>query len=186
MNEILKVIESRRSIRNYKPDQVSEAELQQIIRAAILAPSARNQQCWHFSVIQKKEIIDELARVFRYNAMNSGEQRLAKYFGNEAYHVFFHAPTVIVVSRDPEAGFIDMDCGIAVQNMCLAAESMGIGSCIIGLSRIILYSEEGVDLMQDLGIPEGYSHICSVALGYPDGLKPEMPPRNTDVVNYVR
>jgi len=186
MSETLKVIESRRSIRRYKPDQLSDEELSQLIDAAIYAPSARNQQKWHFTVVQDKSIIDRMAEIFRINALNSGDKRFANFVGNPEYHVFHHAPTVVMVSCDLDAGFIEMDCGIAIQNICLAAESLGIGSCIIGLSRIILLSEEGKKLVHGLGIPEGYSHICSISLGYPDGEKPKMPPRNRDVVNYIR
>ena len=61
MNETLEVIANRRSIRKYKPEQITDKELQQIMEAAILAPSARNQQKWHFTVVQKREIIDEMA-----------------------------------------------------------------------------------------------------------------------------
>lgn len=186
MNETLKVIASRRSVRCYKPEQITDEEIHQIIDAAINAPSARNQQKWHFTVIQDKSVIDRMAEVFRANARNSGDPRTAELLGSPDYHVFHHAPTVILVSCDSEAMFVEMDCGIAVENICLAAESLGIGSCIIGLSRFIVESEEGRDLLQGLGMPEGYGHICTVSLGYPDGEKPQMPERNREVVNYIR
>lgn len=186
MNETLKVIKNRRSIRKYKPDQVGDAELQQIINSAIYAPSARNQQKWHFTVIQDKDVIDKMAKTIRDNALKSGHGYAVTLMGAPGYHVFYNAPTVIVVSCDPDAILIEMDCGIAVENMCLAAESLGIGSCIIGLSRFILLSEEGITLLEGLGFPKGYNHLCTLSLGYVDGEKPPMPERNWDVVNYLK
>ena len=186
MNETLKIIESRRSIRQYKPEQIADDEIRQIIDAAINAPSARNQQKWHFTVIQDKIIIDKMAEIFRVNAHNSGDKSFSHSLGASAYHVFHNAPTVILVSCDLDAFFIEMDCGIAVQNICLAAESLDIGSCIIGLSRFILMSEEGIQLLKGLGMPEGYNHMCTVSLGYADGEKPTMPKRNRDVVNFIK
>lgn len=186
MNETLEVIANRRSIRKYKPEQITDKELQQIMEAAILAPSARNQQKWHFTVVQKREIIDEMARIIKSNALNSSEEYAARFMSDPEYHVFFHAPTVILVSHITGGHFIEVDCGMAMQNILLAAESLGIGSCVIGFSRFLLASQVGIDLLKELGMPEGYTHLSAVALGYPDGPHPAMPPRNRDVVNYIK
>ena len=185
MNETLKVIASRRSNRRYKEEQISEAEIRQIMEAGIYAPSARNQQKWHFTVIQDKGLIDKMAGIIRENAVNSGDKTL-RFLGTPGYHVFHHAPTVVVISCLAEAPFVKMDCGMAAQNILLAAKSLGIGSCAIGLSRLLLLSPEGKDLLQGLGFPEGYSHICSISLGYTDAENPPMPPRKKDVVTYIK
>ncbi len=184
MNETLKVIANRRSIRKYKPDQITDEELKHIIDAAIYAPSARNQQQWHFTVVQNRELIDRMAGIIQDNAVKTDE-RLG-FMGSPNYHVFFHAPTVVLVSHIAGGHFIEVDCGMAVQNILLAAESMGIGSCAIGFSRFLLASQEGIGLLKELGMPEGYTHLCCVSLGYPEGPHPSMPTRNWDVVNYIR
>jgi nitroreductase len=186
MNETLQVIASRRSIRKYKPEQIAGEEMQRIMDAAIFAPSARNQQKWHFTVVQNKEIIDKMARIIQSNALNSGEGHAARFMSTPGFHVFFHAPTVVLISHITGGHFIEVDCGMAAQNILLAAEALGIGSCVIGFSRFLLISQEGIDLLRELGMPEGYSHLCAIALGYPDGTHPSMPPRNRDVINYIK
>lgn len=188
MNETLQVIAKRRSIRKYRPDQISDEEIREIMKAAIYAPSARNQQKWHFTVIQDETLIDEMAAVVQKNAALTGNEQVARFMDNPGFHVFFHAPTVVVVSY--EAGeediFVEMDCGMAVQNILLAAQSMGIGSCTIGFSRFLLLSPEGVELLKGLKVPEGYRHLCAVSLGYPQEEHPKMPYRNMDVVTYIK
>ena len=186
VNETLKVIASRRSRRRYKGEQISDAELRQVMEAAIYAPSARNQQKWHFTVIQDKDLIDKMAQIIQHNAMNAGNEHLAKLMGAPGYHVFHHAPTVVIISYVAGESFVEMDCGMAAQNICLAAESLGLGSCVIGFSRFLLLSQEGKELLQGLGIPEGYSHLCGISLGYTDAKPLPMPRRNKDVVTYIK
>lgn len=186
MNETLQVIKSRRSIRNYKADQITEAELQAILESAIYAPSAMNQQKWHFTVIQNEELLDRMVSTIKEKIVNSGNEVMAKRASDPNYHTFYHAPTVILISAAEKAPWIHLDCGLAAQNITLAAEALNIGSCIIASSSLLFASEKANEFIAELGIPEGYNHVCTVALGYINGDHPAAPPRNTDVVNYVK
>lgn len=186
MNETLITIKNRRSIRNYRAEQISDSEMQDILDAALYAPNAMNQQKWHFTVIQNKDILDKMVHAIKANIMNSGNAFLIKRAGSPNYHTFYNAPTVIMISGFEEASAIEIDCGLAAQNITLAAESLNIGSCVIRSSSLLFTSEQGVEFRERLGIPEGYNHICTIALGYKQGENPVAPPRNKDVINYVR
>jgi nitroreductase len=75
---------------------------------------------------------------------------------------------------------------LAVENMLLAAEFLSIGSCVIASSAFMFMSKEAGRLKKELGLPDGYVHVCTVALGYKDGETPATPPRNKDVINFVK
>ncbi len=186
MNEALRVICNRRSVRKYKPQQITDNELNQILDAAIAAPSAMNQQKWHFTVVQDKVMLDRMVAIIKENIPNSGIDLLANRANIPGYHTFHNAPTVILISADDRAKFVQIDCGAAAQNIVLAAESLLLGSCIITSSAYLFTSEKGEEMRKRLGIPHGYGHICSVTLGYKEGANPVAPPRNESVINYIK
>lgn len=185
MNETLRVIKRRRSIRKYKPEQIANSELESVLEAAILAPNAMNLQKWHFTVIQNKDILQKITDVAR-ESMKSGPERMAKRAASPDFSPFFHAPTVIVITGDSTSRFVKLDCSLAAQNIVLAAESLNIGSCIMTSPELIFKSEKGQKLLEELGVPEGYTHVCTVTLGYRDGDRPPAKPRKKDVVSYIR
>jgi nitroreductase len=95
-------------------------------------------------------------------------------------------PAVVLVSGDQQAKFIMFDCAAAAQTIALAAASLGIGSCIMTSAGFLFASEQGRDMKKDLGIPEGYEHVCSIALGYNRGDWPVAPPRKKDVFSFIK
>lgn len=185
MNETLTVIKRRRSIRKYKPKQIADSELEAILEAAIWAPSAMNQQKWHFTVIQNPEVLQKFTDVAREN-MKSGPEFMAKRAASPDFSPFFHAPTVVVITGDSQGRFVQIDCSLAAQNIALAAESLNIGSCIMTSPELIFRSEKGQELLKELGVPEGYAHVCTVTLGYRDGDMPPARPRKREVVTYLK
>jgi len=186
MNETLRAIRSRRSIRAYKAEQITDSELQQILECALYAPNAMNQQKWHFTVIQNKNVLDWMVNTIKENMAKSDSAFLKQRASTPDYHTFYNAPTVILISADENAHLVQIDCGLAAQNITLAAESLNIGSCVIASSAFLFASENGNEFKKKLGIPDGYNHVCTVALGYKVSENPVAPPRNKDVINYVR
>jgi len=185
MNETLKIIRNRRSIRKFKAEQIPDPELEEILDCALYAPNSRNQQKWHFTVIQNKETFDKMESLMKENMIKSGVEFLAKRAQDPNYHAFFNAPTVILVTRDEKARFVEIDCAAAAQNILLAAESLSIGSHIMTFSEFLFASEKGNDLKKETGVPDDYKHICTIALGYKDET-PAAKPRNKDVINYIK
>lgn len=186
MNDTLKIIKSRRSTRAFLPEQVREEELHAILEAAIYAPSATNQQPWHFTVIQNRDLIDRLSQDFKELALKSERAYLQNVGKNEKFHVFYHAPTVILISGDESKYGAIVDCSAATQNMLIQAESLGIGSCWVGFIAFLLNSPEGKIYIKELGIPEGFKQYHAVALGYKKLKSANAPIRKNNVINYIR
>lgn len=184
MNEAIKVLKQRRSIRKYKPDPVPDDVLQTIVECGLLAPSAMNQQKWHFAVVQG-HTLEKMASVMRERWLQSGNERLVAR-AKEGASPFHGAPCVIVISGDPEARFIQIDCGGAVENLALAAEALGLGSCVMAAPSMVLESPEGAEIKKAIGVPEGYVHMISLAVGYRDCEIPAPHPRKPDLVSWVK
>ncbi len=182
MNKVLEVIKSRRSIRRYLPEQLKDAELAAILEAGAYAPSAHNDQSWHFTVVRNKDLIDRMSAMAK-ELMAVQEGEWVRAMGrNELFHVFYHAPAVIVVSMRKDAMSPLVDCSAAIENMLLAAESLDIGSCWIGLARYYFSIKEE---LPRLNIPAGYEPCYAVALGYKDQRPGGAKPRKKDAVNYI-
>lgn len=182
-NETLKSIMNRRSTRKYKQEQISDEELQILLDSAIQAPSAMNSQPWHFTVVQNKEMIDHMNDKSK-ESMAKDENPYVSKVGQGNGHIFYQAPTVIVVSGKSEVSSSLVDCSAAIENMLLAGESLGLGSVWVGFSRWFFDLEDEV---KKLEIPEGYQPFYTVALGYKEDDKVVGPGiRNKDVVNYIK
>ena len=191
MNETLKSIRNRRSTRGFLPEQLKDIEMQAIMDAGIYAPSATNQQPWHFTVVQNKDMIDRLNVAFKEIAGKSDNEYIRRFADNEKFHVFYNAPTVVLVSGDEKNKYASVDCAAAVENMLIAAESLQaesleIGSCWIGLIAYLLNSEEGSEFVKELGIPEGFKQIHAVCLGYKKIKVTNAPARKENTVNYIK
>jgi len=149
--ECLKFIYTRRSVRDYSDREISEEDLEKILKAAFQAPSAANEQPWHFVIVRKRELLNELAEAHPYAKM------LKK------------AAAVIVVCADPKLSKFpyrlwDQDCAAATQNILLAARMLGIASVWIGI-----YPREDFDreVKRILGIPDDIVVFSMISLGYP-------------------
>jgi len=185
MNETIKVIKNRRSIRKFKEKQIADSELQEILDCALQAPNSGNQQKWHFTVIQNRDMLERMERILKENMMNSGVDFLAKLANDPNIRIFGNAPTVILITADERARFVQIDCAAAAQNILVAAESLSIGSHIMTSSEFLFASEKGSELKRELGVPDGYNHTCTIALGYKDE-NPAAKQRRKDVINYIK
>ena len=100
-------------------------------------------------------------------------------FADPAFQMFYHAPTVIFLFGEKAFPWTQVDCGIAVENMALAAEGLGVGSVILGLPKPAFAGEKADELRTRLQCPEGYDFVIALALGYatdtkePHGLREE-------------
>lgn len=178
MNDTVNAILKRRSVRHYLPKMISEEELQTIVKCGLYAPSAKNKQNWHFTVITNQEKIEEINRLTIEGMDRLGIDK------EDDYHVFFHAPVVIVISSKIE-GYSEINAGCVIENMAIAAKSMGIGSCIIGQTRYMYHQANKADINRVLKIPENYEHDISICFGYPDTDEEEAKPRKENVVDYI-
>jgi nitroreductase len=177
---------NRRSIRKYKAEQITDAELAAILEAGINAPNARNQQKWHFTVIQSRKKLDSLTEQIKENILNSDNEFLKGRIKDPTFSFFHNASTVIMISGEDNNQFVKVDCGLAAENMFLAANSMNIGACVVGSPDMLFATPKKDEIKKELGIPAGYSHICTVTLGYQNCDTPEAKPRSKDVITYIK
>ena len=160
--DVLQAISQRRSHRAYKKDQLPEEALSKILRAGLESPSARNRQPWHFSVVQDPGLIQ---RVHDEAANVMGKEGKLPFSGPD-FQIFYHAPTVIFLFGEKDFPWTQVDCGIAVENMALAAEGLGVGSVILGWPKPAFRGERADALRERLACPEGYDFVIALALGY--------------------
>lgn len=170
MNQVLSVIASRRSHRAYRETQLTQEQLDAILTAALQAPTGINRQAWHFSVVQNQALLAEINEACRENALKKDVSQRSARFSDESFHVFYHAPTVIFISTPH--GDYQVDCGIAVQTIALAAESLGLGSVILGIPREAFEGEKAADIRKALHFPENHDFVIAISLGTPADDKP--------------
>lgn len=160
--EVLQAISNRRSHRDYKAEQIPEEVLSAILKAGLESPSARNRQPWHYSVVQNDELNQEIHDEASSVMGKDGSPR----FADPGFQMFYHAPTVIFLFGDKSNPWTQVDCGIAVENMALAAEGLGIGSVILGLPKAAFAGPRADELRKRLECPEEYDFVIALALGY--------------------
>jgi nitroreductase len=183
MNEVIRAIKSRRSVRAYKSDLLKREVVEAIVEAGYYAPTGHNEQPWHFSVIQDRVVIEGINAKCKELMANVKVDWIKNLAENPKSDITYHAPLLILVSGKKAAMTEKADCTVAMQNMLLAAESLGVGSCWMGLVNFIFTSE---DEMEKLGVPEGYEPLHAAVFGYKaDGTPKAAPLRNRDVVTYI-
>lgn len=169
MNEVVKCIVERRSIRKYKTEQVKEEQLQEILEAGKYAASGMGRQPFKFVVVQDPETIAQLSKM---NAAVMGKD----------IDPFYGAPTVIVVLADKSAGTFLEDGSVALGNLMNAAHAVGVDSCWVHRAKEVFESEEGKALLAKWGIEGDYQGIGHCILGYRDCEYPEPAARKEDMV----
>ncbi|MDR1316590.1 MAG: nitroreductase [Spirochaetales bacterium] len=155
-NEVLEAIRSRRSIRKFKSQQIGRDELDAVLEAGTFAPTGGGAQSPVIVAVQKPDVVEELVKM-NAKVLGSG--------GNP----YYGAPTIVVVLASPKkwATYVE-DGSCVLENMMLAAYSLGLGSCWINRERQMFDSPEGKALLKGWGIGEDFVGVGAIALGYPD------------------
>lgn len=186
MNEFIQKILDRRSVRVYSEEQIRQEDLELIMKSGLFSPSACNTQPWHFTVIQNKDIINLLSTESKKEFVNHENELFRKMATNENFNLFYNAPAIIVVSGERSAVEPKTDCAAATENMILAAESLDIGTCWIGLVAFLFKSERVYEFTKLLEIPEGYDPYYAITLGYKKYDNPKPQPRREGTINYIK
>lgn len=166
MNPILDAMKSRRSIRRYKSELPSKEELEQIIEAGLYAASGMGLQSSVIIAITDKALRD---RLMEMNRKIGGWP--------EGFDPFYGAPAVLLVLADKSNANHVYDGSLSMGNMMLAAHALGLGSCWINRAREEFASEEGKQILKELGIEGDFEGIGHCIVGYADGPEPEAKPR---------
>lgn len=165
MNETLKVIRERRSIRKYKAEQIKAEELDAILEAGTWAPTGMGRQSPVMVVVQDGETLSYLS------AQNAEIQ------GKPGADPFYGAPTAVVVLADGENPNWLKDGALVMGNLMLAAQSVGVGSCWINRCTEFFDGEAGKAQLKQWGLPETLRGVGICVLGYAEGPAPAPKPR---------
>ncbi len=161
VNPVLSNIIARRSIRKYLDKPVEHTKLEAVALAGINAPSAMNRQNWAIRIIEDQKLLADV----------KGQTR--------------NAPNLICVCA-PADGRFDLDAGLMGENMMLAAQALGLGTCIqTGPIRFLTTDEKAKTFRDSLDIPEGYKLLYVISIGYPDE-QPDAKPRDASKVKYIK
>ncbi|MFP3950261.1 MAG: nitroreductase family protein [Candidatus Micrarchaeia archaeon] len=178
--EVEECILSRRSVRAYQDKTVAEEDIQKILKAGAMAPSAKNLQPVRSIVITNKEKIKELSGKVKEKLKQLGGRYKEKAETEEDI-VFYGAPLLILLVGNREK-WTKVDCALAAENMMLQARAMGLGSCYIGFMNKIGDDQE---TLGTLGIEENQELYCPLIFGYPEGW-PQEKEREPEVQNWIK
>jgi nitroreductase len=181
--ELRDVIYNRRSVRDYAPQPVDESTLKALIDAAIQAPSAINEQPWSFCIIRDQGLLDRIsqkARVHMMQEASSGKvpTRLREHLADPNFHIFYHAPALILISAIEAGIWAVEDCTLAAQNLMLAAYAAGLGTCWIGFAQHWLQTDEGKAVLR---LPNHYLPIAPIIIGHPRSQAPAVERRPAQI-----
>lgn len=179
VNQVIETIMARRSVRKYLDQPVEHDKLQAIVECGINAPSGMNQQPWVIRVVEDTTYIKGITEVFRAEQPEQVER------DPDFKTMFRNAPTVICVAT-PKDGKGQLDAGMLGENMMLAAQSLGLGTCCLGGPvHFMKTSEAARPYVERLNIPEDYELCYILAVGYPDET-PEAKPRDKSKIEYIQ
>ena len=179
VNPVLSSIMARRSIRKYLDKPVEHEKLEVIVRAGINAPSGVNRQPWIVRVVEDQKLITDVTEVYKQE--NAEQVKRDKGFKN----MFRNAPNIICVCT-PANGGGELDAGLLGENIMLAAQSMGLGTCCLGGPvRFLLSNEKCKFFLDRLDIPADYKLNYIIAIGYPDE-QPDAKPRDASKVKFIK
>jgi nitroreductase len=193
MNNVIENILTRRSIRAFRENQISEEDLNNILIAGSYAPNAMGMQNWKFTAIQNADTLKKVNEAIRKTLLSIPVVpethpyvvSLIEKAQDENADFLYHAPTFIIVSNLRDNGNSMPESALAIGNMMLAAHSLGIGSCWLnqlpGLSDLPLIRE----LLEDLDIPTTHTVYGTVVMGYA-AEEPKPAPSRKDVIHIIQ
>ncbi len=169
MNETIKTLIERRSVRSFSDKQIPKEILEQIIEAGLYAPTGRNMRNTLFLVVTEKDLRDKISKL-NADVMGSDSDP------------FYGANTVIVVFADTSRYTYVEDGSLAMGNMMNAAFSLGVDSCWIHRAKEVFESAEGREIARSFGIPDSFEGVGNCILGYRDCELPAPAPRTQRVI----
>ena len=173
MNDVLQNILTRRSVREFKAEQIKDEELDLILKAGMYAPSGMNKQSWQFTVVQNKEKIELLAKVVR------------EALGRDAGYNFYAPPTLIMLSNEKDNTNGLADCACALEIIFLMANSLELGSCWINQLKTICDEKAVREVLSSFGVHENHVVWGMASIGYPNSAAKEHE-RNDGVIKIVK
>lgn len=179
-------IAGRRSVRDFTPEKVSEADIRLLLRAAVMAPTAIHEEPWVFIVLQDKQLLNRLSDDAK-ELLNSGADpihpsgtsHLSDHLVSPEFNTFYNATTLIVIYGKQTGAFVAADCWLAAQNLMLAAYAQGLGTCVIGLAVTALNTPQW---KEELGISNNMTAFAPIIVGMPAAKIPSVSRKQPEIL----
>ena len=181
--DINDAIFGRRSVREYAEGPVDRQTIHRLIDAAVRAPNAVNQQPWMFTVVRDKTVLDGISRDAKAHMLaNMPASPHSEHFHlllrDPKFHIFYHAPVLIVISAVAPSPWIVEDCALAAENLMLVAYANRLGTCWIGFAQGFLNTAPG---KKALGIPAACVPVAPIIVGHPKTMPPPVPRKDPEI-----
>ena len=180
--ELLEAINGRRAVRDCRVESVSDAVLRGLSGLAVQAPSAVNQQPWSFVVVKDKALLTHISDQAKAHMLKTPLaaplRRLRDMLVDPNFHLFYHAPVLIVICAVDAGNFGVEDCALAAENLMLAAYAKGLGTCWVGLAQSWLGTADGKSA---LGLPAAFAPVAPIILGHPRRQPDPVPRKAPDI-----
>jgi nitroreductase len=182
--DLMDAIYHRRAVRDFKSDAVDRETLRFVIAAAVQAPSAMNRQPWSFVVVEEREVLDRFSRDAKAHLLKIMPEtgpldQYRQLLAEPTFHLFYHAPALIVICATSSDEGVAEDCCLAAENLMLAAHGAGLGTCWIGFARPWLNLPESI---KELHVPAHYVPVAPIAIGHPKTAAAPVPRRHADIL----
>jgi len=191
-NDVLNCIHERRSTRKFTDKQISSEQLDALLDAAIWAPSGGNNQSWLFTAIQKQSVLLHLNTLvcqgFQHWVPDDDyptKHAMKTRSKQDGYNFYHNAPTLIIASNKPNYENAMADCSLALGNIFLAAQSLGLGSCYINQLHWLRNDPDIRAYLFELGIPKAHTICSCAAVGFIGKVSPA-PVRKKGTIQIVR
>lgn len=175
-NSVVETIMARRSIRKYKPTAIENEKLAQILACGVNAPNGMYKQSWELRVVKSQKVMGEIEKSYTDYLSKNGAKKIS--------HPSYGAPCLIFIAYDTSYDLSQVDCGLLGENLILAAQSMGLGTCCLGGIVRFMNSPEAAGLLNRLDLPSSYKLLYAIAVGYPDE-NPSAKPRDMRKIKYI-
>jgi len=164
MNETLKNIAERYTCRDFKETPLTDHQIEELVKSALASPSAMNLQPWHVVMVTNKALIEELDAEGMSILSAAEDKSMYERMMSRGGKLFYNAPCLAIVLSDGSK-WGTLDCGILCQNMVIAAESMGLGTCIVGMAGVPLNGPKAEEYKKRLNFPEGHTFAIGILVG---------------------
>ena len=179
-NEVVDAIMARRSVRKYLDKPVEHEKLAIVAKCGIYAPNALNRQEWAVRVVENGDFIKGTTELFLREHPNIAEK------DPEFKNMYRNAPNIIVVAIPKDDSFGAVNAGLMGENMMLAAQSLGLGTCCLGSAAAFLNTCEAcAPFVAQLNLPDNYTICYVLAIGYSDEV-PESKPRDESKIEFLK
>ena len=181
--DLKEAIYTRRAVRDFTAAPVDDKTIQELIEAAVQAPSAVNQQPCSFCVIRDKTLLATISReskayMVRSSPIGLMSHHFQQILNDPSFDIFYRAPVLIVISTVAEIPWAVEDCALAAENLMLAARGAGLGTCWIGFAQGWLGTPDGKALLK---LPAAYKPVAPIILGHPKAAPPAVPRKPPEI-----